>query len=150
MPPVDIVDEWVHATSHENFRLIEREGFLKGNPCTDVYFDGKLSLPGAPRGTWFNANNYRRGTITKTPYPERSNDTTSQALAFQVSQLLDPQETYQLFNVSEILRQYLQVGTDHLGKKTCPTNRKDKFNLSTLVKNKFNLIILNCALRSPF
>ena len=31
-----------------------------------------------------------------------------------------------------------------------PTTPKDKFNLSTLVKNKFNLIILNCALRSPF
>ena len=29
-----------------------------------------------------------------------------------------------------------------------PTTPKDKFNLSTLVKNKFNLIIWNCALRS--
>ena len=33
--------------------------------------------------------------------------------------------------------------------KRFPANPKDKFNLSTLIKNKFNLIIWNCALRSP-
>eukprot|EP00435_Cladocopium_sp_Y103_P008043 s3206_g2.t1 len=106
MPPVD---EWVHATSHENFERIERDGFLKGNHCTDDFFDGNLYLPSAPRGTWFNANNYQGRTITKTPYPERNGDPKGKALAFRVSQLLDPQENYQLFKVSEIPREYLQV-----------------------------------------
>eukprot|EP00438_Fugacium_kawagutii_P013352 Skav207021 [mRNA] locus=scaffold2740:211455:213334:+ [translate_table: standard] len=103
------VDEWVHATSHENYRSILQDGYLKGNHCKDAFFDGILCEEGAPRGTWFNANNYRGGTITVTPYPERVNTPTVKGLAFRPCDLLDATENYQLFKVSEIPRTYVQV-----------------------------------------
>lgn len=106
MPPVY---EWIHATSHENFNQIKDDGYLKGNYCVDDFFDGKLQNAGAPRGSWFNANNYRGGPIDLTPYPEPNNDETVVALAFPVSKLLDPKEKYQLFKVSRIPCRYLQV-----------------------------------------
>lgn len=106
IPPVY---EWIHATSHENFKQIKDDGYLKGNYCVDDFFDGKLPNAGAPRGSWFNANNYCGGPIDLTPYPEPNNDETVVALAFPVSKLLDPKEKYQLFNVSRIPCRYLQV-----------------------------------------
>ena len=44
----------------------------------------------------------------------------------------------------------LECKEPHRTLKYIPTNPKDQFNLSTLVKNKFNLIIWNRALRSHF
>ncbi|CAE7739938.1 unnamed protein product [Symbiodinium sp. CCMP2592] len=117
MPPVD---EWVHATSHENFTQIRADGHLKGNHCEDEFFDGALCRDGAPRGTWFNANNYRGGTITMTPYPEKVNHPTAKALAFPVSFLLGEAEYYHLFKISEQPRGYLQV-------KYAIVNERDPF-----------------------
>ncbi|CAK8994139.1 unnamed protein product [Durusdinium trenchii] len=103
------VHEWVHATSPQNFRTIRSDGHLKGNHCQDEYFDGDLCLPGAPMGTWFNANNYRGRTITKTPYPEPFDGAMVTALAISVPQLLNLEEVYHLFKVTERPREYLQV-----------------------------------------
>eukprot|EP00438_Fugacium_kawagutii_P026441 Skav205637 [mRNA] locus=scaffold8181:12808:14364:- [translate_table: standard] len=103
------VREWVHATSEENYRSIVKDRYLKGNHCKDSFFDGSLCEEGAPRGTWFNANNFGRGCITLTPYPETVNTKTVIGLAFKPCDLLNATENYQLFKVSEKWREYLQV-----------------------------------------
>lgn len=60
-------------------------------------------------GTWFNANNYRGRTITKTPYPEPFDGAMVTALAISVPQLLNLEEVYHLFKVTERPREYLQA-----------------------------------------
>ena len=103
------VREWVHATSDENFRSIARDRYLKGNQCQDDFFDGPLCDDDAPMGTWFNANYYKAGPISLTTYPETVDTPFVKALAYPVAAFFDPEKNYELFQVSNIQRTYLQV-----------------------------------------
>eukprot|EP00933_Yihiella_yeosuensis_P046190 TRINITY_DN41684_c0_g1_i1.p1 TRINITY_DN41684_c0_g1~~TRINITY_DN41684_c0_g1_i1.p1 ORF type:complete len:121 (-),score=12.19 TRINITY_DN41684_c0_g1_i1:524-886(-) len=110
------VQEWVHATSEENLKKIRRDGRIKGNRCHDRFFDGALISEEAPKGTWFNANNYNGGRITLTVYPEKLKESECPGgqvpgLAFPVADLLGPVEfpTWHLFSVSDKQRGYRQV-----------------------------------------
>jgi len=114
---MDIVSEWVHATSDHNLRLIRRDGLLKPSTCTSVYFDEVLTEPSAPRGTWFNANNYRGQPIDMTIYPENLDSSVKNVpgLAVSVPALLnlgvpdDKAPTWQLFRLPPKKTKYLQV-----------------------------------------
>ena len=103
--------EWVHATSDENFSSIKKDGFLKDNRCVDDYFDRALCEPGAPMGTWFNANDYNKRPITVTTYPESLDKTivVVKALAYRVAAFFNPEKNYELFKVSDEQRKYRQV-----------------------------------------
>ena len=106
-----VVKEWIHATSDHNLLDIQRSEVLKGNHCVDRNFDGDLATAGAPRGTWFNANNYQGGRITLTVYPEPQQNVDSvPGLAFPVKSLLGNKlGHWQLFHVSQVPCTYLQA-----------------------------------------